>query len=210
MMIKRAGHRQDGHLVGFSASGAARAVESGGPESIMSTPNPRTARCIIIAGPNGAGKTTFAREFLPHDAGVVHFVNADLIAAGLSPFRPQLVALSAGRLLLRELDRLAASRADFAFESTLSGLGYVGRIRRWKAAGYRIEIVYLCLASPQLALRRIAARVSQGGHDVTRTDVLRRFTRGRANFAKMYRPLADAWAMYDNSGLRPQLLEKGP
>jgi predicted ABC-type ATPase len=82
----------------------------------MSTPTPDAPRCIVIAGPNGAGKTTFAREFLPHDADVLHFVNADLIAAGLSPFRPQLVALSAGRLLLRELDRLAASRADFAFE----------------------------------------------------------------------------------------------
>ena len=150
----------------------------------------------LMAGPN------------THDGTFIHLQG--LIAAGLSPFRPQLVALSAGWLLLRELDRFATSRADFAFESTLSGLGYVGRIRRWKAAGYRIEIVYLCLASPQLALRRIAARVSQGGHDVTRTDVLRRFTRGRANFAKMYRPLADAWAMYDNSGLRPRLLEKKP
>src|SRR5450756_965113 len=99
-------------------------------------------RCIVIAGPNGAGKTTFAREFLPRAAGVVHFVNADLIAAGLSPFRPALVALSAGRLVLRELDRLAASRADFAFESTLSGRSYVGRIRRWKKAGYRIEVVF--------------------------------------------------------------------
>jgi predicted ABC-type ATPase len=86
----------------------------------------------------------------------------------------------------------------------------VGRLRRWKAAGYRIEIVYLCLESPQLALRRIAARVRQGGHDVPRADVLRRFTRGRANFDRVYRPLADAWAMYDNSGLLPRLLEREP
>jgi len=95
---------------------------------------------------------------------VVHFVNADLIAAGLSPFRPALVAVSAGRLLLRELDRLAANRADFAFESTLSGRSYVGRLRQWKNVGYRIEFVFLRLTSPQLALRRIAARVKQGGH----------------------------------------------
>ena len=99
-------------------------------------------RCIIIAGPNGAGKTTFAREFLIKEAGVIHFVNPDLIASGLSPLRPELAALAAGRLFLRELDRLAKSRKKFAFESTLSGVTYLGRLKRWKAAGYRIEIVY--------------------------------------------------------------------
>lgn len=164
-------------------------------------------RCIIIAGPNGAGKTTFAREFLPKDAGVVHFVNVDLLAAGLSPLKPQLAALSAGRLFLGELDRLARSRQDFAFESTLSGLTYLSRIRRWKMAGYRIEIVFLRLASVRLALRRIATRVKQGGHDVPRADVLRRFSRGWKNFETAYKPLADAWKVYDNSGDRPQLLE---
>jgi predicted ABC-type ATPase len=167
-------------------------------------------RCVVIAGPNGSGKTTFAHEFLPTGAGIVHFVNADAIASGLSPFRPALVALSAGRLLLGELDRLISDRADFAFESTLSGRSYVGRLRRWKRAGYRIEIVYLRLASPRLALRRIAARVKQGGHDVPSVDVLRRFDRGWLNFDRMYRPLADAWAVYDNSGSRPILVEKGP
>src|SRR5665647_3124090 len=131
--------------------------------------------CIIIAGPNGAGKTTFAREFLPKDAGVIHFVNADLLAAGLSPLKPELAVLNAGRLFLGELDRLAKSRQDFAFESTLSGLTYISRIKRWKAAGYRIEIAFLRLASVQLALRRITARVKQGGHHVSRADVLRRY-----------------------------------
>ena len=96
-------------------------------------------RCIIIAGPNGAGKTTFAREFLTKEAGVIHFVNPDLIAGGLSPLRPELAALAAGRLFLRELDRLARTRKKFAFESTLSGLTYLGRLKRWKDAGYRIE-----------------------------------------------------------------------
>jgi predicted ABC-type ATPase len=176
----------------------------------MATAAPRTPRCVVIAGPNGSGKTTFAHEFLPRGAGIVHFVNADLIAAGLSPFRPSLVALSAGRLLLRELDRLASDRADFAFESTLSGLTYVRRFQRWKRAGYRIEIVYLRLASPRLALRRIAARVKQGGHDVPAGDVRRRFDRGWVNFVTVYRPLADSWAVYDNSGPRPILVEKGP
>jgi predicted ABC-type ATPase len=166
--------------------------------------------CIVIAGPNGAGKTTFAREFLPKDTRVIHFVNADLIAGGLSPLQPELATLAAGRIFLRELDRLAKSRADFAFESTLSGLVYVHRLKRWKAAGYRIEIVYLRLRSPQLALRRIAARVRQGGHNVPRADVLRRFTRSWTNFQKSYRLLADTWGVYDNSGRTSQLLERGP
>ena len=126
----------------------------------------RTARsplCIVIAGPNGAGKTTFAREFLPKDAGVLHFVNADLIANGLSPLRPELAAVAAARLVLTELDRLARARANFAFESTLSGKAYAARIKRWKADGYRIEMIFLHLPSPRLALRRIAGRVKQGG-----------------------------------------------
>jgi len=135
-------------------------------------------------------------------------VNADVIASGLSPLRPEMVALAAGRIFLRELDRLAKARADFAFESTLSGLVYLNRLKRWKAAGYRIEIVYLRLRSPQLALRRIAARVKQGGHNVPRADVLRRFDRSWTNFQKSYRLLADAWSVYDNSGRNPRLVER--
>jgi len=166
--------------------------------------------CIVIAGPNGAGKTTFAREFLLKDAGVIHFVNADLIAGGLSPLRPELAALAAGRLVLKELDRLAKARVDFAFESTLSGLGYLARLKRWKGNGYRIEIVYLRVSSPRLALRRIAARVRQGGHNVPRSDVLRRFSRSWSNFQNAYRLLADEWTVYDNSGASPKVLEQGP
>ena len=165
-------------------------------------------RCIIIAGPNGAGKTTFAREYLPKDAGVIHFVNADLLAAGLSPLRPESAVLAASRWFLMELDRLAKARLDFAFESTLSGLTYLNRLKRWKATGYRIEMVFLRLASPQLALHRIAARVKQGGHDVPRADVLRRFDRSWKNFVTAYRLQSDAWAVYDNSGDSPKLLEK--
>ena len=167
----------------------------------------RLPRCIVIAGPNGAGKTTFARRYLPEDAGVVHFVNADLIAGGLSPLDPRLAAVRAGRLVLQEIDRLAAERANFAFETTLSGLGYARRILAWKQAGYRVEMVYLKLKSSRLALRRIAARVREGGHDVPRADVVRRFARGWVNFEHVYRPLADAWAVYDNSGQAPRLLE---
>ena len=176
----------------------------------MSKPPTKRPVCIVIAGPNGAGKTTFAREFLPKDARVVHFVNADLIASGLSPLRPEVAAVAAGRLFLKELDRLAKARLDFAFESTFSGLVYLNRLKRWKAAGYRIELVYLRLSSPRLALRRIAARVKQGGHNVPRADVLRRFNRSWNNFEKFYRLFADAWSVYDNSGRNPRILERGP
>ncbi len=147
-------------------------------------------------------------NFCRREAGVYHFVNVDLIASGLSPLKPELAAVAAGRLLLKELDRLATARVDFAFETTLSGLVYAARLKRWKASGCRIEIIFLRLASPSLALRRIAARVRQGGHDVKRADVLRRFDRGWRNFRHVYQPVADAWTVYDNSGETPRLLEK--
>lgn len=170
----------------------------------------RAPRCIVIAGPNGAGKTTFAREFLPREGGVIHFVNADLIATGLSPLRPELAARRGGRLVLTELRRLAKARQDFAFESTLSGRTYLPLLRQWKTSGYRIELVFLSLPLVELALQRIAARVRQGGHDVPRTDVVRRFNRSEKNFQLLYRVLADKWAIYDNSGERPRLSEEGP
>jgi predicted ABC-type ATPase len=164
----------------------------------------------LIAGPNGAGKTTFAREYLPNDARVVNFVNADLIATGLSPLKPELAAVAAARLVLEELDRLTSLRADFAWESTLSGLTYAKRIQEMKQLGYHVEIIYLQLASPKLALRRIAGRVRQGGHNVKKADVLRRFLRSWLNFQTTYRPLADAWTVYENSTRPPTLIESGP
>jgi len=166
--------------------------------------------CLIIAGPNGAGKTTFAREFLPREGGIVHFVNADLIAAGLSPLKPAMANMKAGKVFLSELDRLSGTKVDFAFESTLSGLTYRERIRKWKRQGYRIELVYLRLDSPEIALKRIAARVQEGGHDVPAADVRRRFVRSWRNFENLYRPLCDAWWLYDATGFPPTLLAKHP
>jgi predicted ABC-type ATPase len=165
-------------------------------------------RCIIIAGPNGAGKTTFSRKILTAQQGILHFVNADLIAAGLSPLYPELAARAAGRLLLTELDRLAASRTSFALESTLSGMTYLERIRRMKELGYSVEIIFLRLSSPELAIKRVAHRVKQGGHHVPPEDVRRRFDRGWRNFELHYRPLADVWAVYENSGRTPVLQEQ--
>lgn len=166
--------------------------------------------CLIIAGPNGAGKTTFAREFLPREGGILHFVNADLIAAGLSPLKPNTAILNAGRVFLAEIDRLAKSGADFAFESTLSGRTYAKRIARWKRSGYRVEIVYLRLGSPEIALKRIAARVKEGGHNVPALDVRRRFIRSWRNFENVYRALSDAWWLYDATSKPPSLLTQSP
>lgn len=170
----------------------------------------RRPRCIVIAGPNGSGKTTFAREYLPKIAGIIPFVNADLIAQGLSPLDPGAAAVTAGRVLLREVNRLAAARADFAFETTLSGLSYARQLKAWKADGYVIDIAYLRLKSPRLALRRIAARVRQGGHNVPRADVLRRYVRGWDNFQRIYRALPDEWAVYDSSNASPTLIGRCP
>jgi predicted ABC-type ATPase len=122
--------------------------------------------------------------------------------------RPELAALAAGRIFLAELDRWAKTRKDFAFETTMSGLTYLSRLKRWKSSGYRIEIAFLRLPSRQIAIRRIAERVRQGGHNVPTADVLRRFDKGWKNFCTTYRALADSWAVYDNSGERPQLIEK--
>ena len=142
----------------------------------------RRPRCIV---------TTFARQYLPGIARVVHFVNADLIAGGLSPLKPELAAIAAAGVVRREIDRLATERLDFAFETTLSGRTYAHRLELWKRAGYRIEISFLRLGSVDLALRRIDARVRQGGHDVPKRDVIRRFKRGWKNFRKAYQPMAE-------------------
>lgn len=164
-------------------------------------------RILIIAGPNGAGKTTFAREFLPIDADCPTFINADLIAAGLAPFSPETVAVRAGRLMLEEIARLAQSKRSFAFETTLSGRGYARMIRQWQAAGYRVKLIFLALNHPDEAVARVAERVRQGGHDVPTPIIRRRFDAGLENFHRLYAPLVDAWAMYDNSGVEPVLID---
>lgn len=138
----------------------------------------RDRKVIIIAGPNGAGKTTFAREFLPNEAGCPVFVNADLIAAGLAPFAPEAAAVQAGRLMLAELERHFEAGQSFAFETTLSGRAYLRHISRWQAAGYRVELIFLQLASADEAVARVAQRVKQGGHHIPEPVIRRRFEAG--------------------------------
>jgi len=166
-------------------------------------------KVIIIAGPNGAGKTTFAREFLPNEADCPIFVNADLIAAGLSPFDPATAAIRAGRVMLEEIDRDFAARLSFAFETTLSGHSYLRRIREWRAAGYEVKLYFLSLQSADDAVLRVATRVRQGGHDVAEDVVRRRFETGMRNFLDIYRKLVSYWQWLDNNGERPHLIEEG-
>ncbi len=165
-------------------------------------------RIVIIAGPNGAGKTTFAREFLPTDADCPNFVNADLIAAGLSPFAPDLVAFKAGRLMLETIADYAKRGENFSFETTLSGLTYAQMIPTWQAEGFMVTLIFLSLPNVEMALERVASRVIQGGHNVPEDVIRRRFEHGIKNFER-YKVLVDSWQLYDNSGVPPILQEEG-
>ncbi len=166
-------------------------------------------KVIIIAGPNGAGKTTFARSFLPAEANVPRFINADLIAAGLAPFAPETAAIRAGRLMLEEIDLSAGRGESFAFETTLSGLSYLRRIAQWRAAGYRISLFFLSLPNVETAIERVALRVQQGGHDIPEPVIRRRFAAGLENFHRRYKLAVDDWVLYDNTGAEPVPLEWG-
>jgi predicted ABC-type ATPase len=157
----------------------------------------------IIAGPNGAGKTTFARNFLPRYANCREFVNADLIASGLSPFAPEDVSFRAGRLLLERIHELATQKIDFAFETTLSGHTYLPFLKSCKTSGYHIHLHFLWLETVDLALARIADRVSKGGHDIPESVVRRRFSKGLRNLFHLYRPVLDSWIVFDNTGADP-------
>ncbi len=164
-------------------------------------------KIIIIAGPNGAGKTTFARDFLPQEAHTLRFVNADLIAAGLSPFNPELAAFKAARIMLKEIDDCALKGESFSFETTLSGLTYLQRISDWKAQGYMVKIWFLSLHSPDIAVSRVAERVQQGGHNIPEYIIRRRFAAGLYNFKRKYSVVADSWALYDGTFTPPKLIE---
>lgn len=173
----------------------------------MIAPTPK--KIIIIAGPNGAGKTTFARSFLPMEAGVPRFINADAIAAGLAAFAPETAALRAGRLMLEEIDLCAARGESFAFETTLSGLTYLRHIAKWRAQGYRVSLMFLSLPNAETAIERVASRVRQGGHHVPQDVIRRRYAAGLKNFQQHYKGAVDDWVLYDNTDPEPVALEWG-
>jgi predicted ABC-type ATPase len=137
------------------------------------------------------------------------FINADLIAAGLSPFQPEVASIRAGRLMLEEIDRNAAAGRSFAFETTLAGRTYAHRIPRWRAVGFSVKLVFLSLATVEDAIARVALRVRQGGHHIPEEVIRRRFASGMRNFLQIYRHQVDYWQWIDNSGTVWRLIEEG-
>lgn len=162
--------------------------------------------CWIIAGPNGAGKTTFALEFLPQIANCHKFVNADLIAAGLSPLSPESELFSASRLFLKEIQANIIFRKDFSFETTLSGRGYLRLIKRLKKEGWQVELLYLALPSVELSKLRVLERVEHGGHNIPVKDIERRFPRSLSNLLTLYSHEVDNTRCFLNKDKIPELI----
>jgi predicted ABC-type ATPase len=156
-------------------------------------------KIILIAGCNGAGKSTLAPHLLRDTFGLTDYVNADIIAQGLSAFAPEKVAFEAGRVMLRRLRDLARRRENFAFESTLASRFYALWIAELKQKGYEFDLFFIWLKSPELAIRRVEERVRLGGHSIEEATIRRRYARGLQNFFSLYQPLADSWTVYDNS-----------
>ena len=162
---------------------------------------------VIIAGPNGAGKSTAAPILLKETFATPEFVNADVIAQGLSGFAPENSAFEAGRIMLRRLRQLARDRRSFAFETTLASRSFAPWIAKERGRGYQFILIFLWLSSADLAVQRVKERVRLGGHSVPEDIVRRRYASGLQNFFELYEPLADGWMIYDNSAYaRPELI----
>ena len=159
----------------------------------------KSPQVIVIAGPNGAGKSTLAPHLLRDSFDLLEYVNADTIAQGLSAFNPESVAFEAGRVMIERLRSLADQQKSFAFESTLATRSYAPWLANLKQQGYRFHLLYLWLRNPELALYRVKERVQRGGHHVAEDIICRRYRRGIENFFGIYLPLADSWAVFDNS-----------
>lgn len=164
-------------------------------------------QCIIIAGPNGAGKTTFATEFLPREGHTVNFLNADLIASGLSPFAPERAAIEASKIMLARVRECCRRNEPFGLESTLSGKSHLKLIADWQNQGYHVVLHFLRLPSVELAVERVQLRIEQGGHAVPEDVIRRRYARGLANLP-MYQAAVDEWRIWDTSQGEPELIDE--
>ena len=161
--------------------------------------------CTIIGGPNGAGKTTFALAFM-REMGGRNFVNADLIAAGISPLAPEREWIAASRIFLKEIERYTHRREDFAFETTLAGKTYLKLIRQLLADGWRVDLYYLWLPNIEMSIERVAERVEHGGHDIPRDSIIRRYPRSIANLLGRYAALCSSTICMDNCGPEPEVI----
>jgi predicted ABC-type ATPase len=160
---------------------------------------------ILLAGPNGAGKSTAAPDLLHGALHVDEFVNADVIARGLSAFNPEGAALDAGRVMLTRLKELADQRRNIAFESTLASRTFAPWIRELKKTGYRFHLFYFWLPSPEICVNRVQKRKSLGGHTVPPETIHRRYHAGIRNFFELYEPIAYRWKFIDNTQ-KPRIL----
>jgi len=160
----------------------------------------------IIAGCNGAGKTTASYTILPEMLNCKEFVNADSIAAGLSPFNYESVAFEAGRIMLQRIHQLMEEKVDFAFETTLAAKNYVQFMKVGKTFGYEITLLYFWLNSPELAKQRVASRVKKGGHNIQNEIIERRYYRGIFNLFNLYIPVCDNWMIIDNGDAVPDVV----
>jgi predicted ABC-type ATPase len=173
----------------------------------MSDPAPNV---VVLAGPNGAGQSTAASRVLRDVAGIAEFVNADVIARGLSAFEPERAALAAGRIMLARLRELARQRVGFAFETTLASRTFAPWLAELIRLGYQFHLVFLWLPSADMAVARVAARVQEGGHNVPEETIRRRYETGLVNFFKLYQPMATTWKLCDNSdGANPRTVAFG-
>ena len=161
--------------------------------------NQQSPNVVVVAGPNGSGKSTAAPSLLRDYLGITEFVNADIIAQGLSAFGSENVAMQAGRVMLERLENLAGEQLDFAFETTLASRSFAPWLQKLRTAGYRAHLLFLWLPTPEMAVARVASRVQQGGHNVPEDVVIRRYHAGLRNLLRLYRPIVDAWMVFDNS-----------
>lgn len=162
--------------------------------------------CTIIAGPNGAGKTTFALKYLPSVAGVRNFINADLIATGLSPLDIDAGQMRASRIFIGEVEKAIQAREDFSFETTLAGKAHIRRVKRMRAEGWQVELIYLYLPSVAQSESRVAERVASGGHNIELAAIQRRYARSLKNLIEVFVPIVDSTICFDNSEDDPECI----
>ncbi len=177
-------------------------------ENIPIAPKPRKKQCLIIAGPNGSGKSTCADAIVPTEMKIAEFVNADKIAAGLSPYNPEAVRFTAGKLLVNRINQLIEARQNFALETTLAPRGLVHLIKRMQKEGYVVTLSFLWLSSQKLAKERVKTRVEAGGHYIPHREIYRRYKRGLDNLFKIYLPFVNYCAIYNASGFPPEIVAR--
>jgi predicted ABC-type ATPase len=166
-------------------------------------------KILMIAGPNGAGKTTFATEFLPREAECPNFINADLIAEGINPFRPEASSIQASKMMIEMMKAYVKRGESFSFETTLSGKNYARYIPEWQKEGYKVKLYFLRLPDSEFAISRVKQRVKEGGHNVPEDVVRRRYHSGLSNFETLYKEIVDKWVLVDNAGEWPIFIDEG-